>query len=188
MRCDARMLTNRRCRMTQRTALCLVSAAMMTAAASARLLGGAGPKALSAQAAQGARYSSAIMIYDLNAGSATLVHQADSVWEAPNWSRDGKALLANSGGRLYRVPVDRASPPEAIGLDASLRCNNDHDFSPDGRLIAISASSPASRQSQIHVANADGSGLRLVVSAAPSYFHGWSPDGRYLSFVANRDG
>jgi Tol biopolymer transport system component len=73
-------------------------------------------------------------------------------------------------------------------LDSSLRCNNDHDFSPDGRLIAISASSPASRQSQIYVANADGSGHRLVVSAAPSYFHGWSPDGKYLSFVANRDG
>jgi hypothetical protein len=33
------------------------------------------------------------------------------------------------------------------------------DFSPDGRLIAISASSPASRQSQIYVANADGSNV-----------------------------
>ena len=25
-------------------------------------------------------------------------------------------------------------------------------------------------------------------AAAPSYFHGWSPDGKFLSFVANRDG
>jgi Tol biopolymer transport system component len=54
-------------------------------------------------------------------------------------------------------------------------------------LIAISASSPTSRQSQIYVANADGSNPRLIVSAAPSYFHGWSPDGKHLSFVANRD-
>jgi hypothetical protein len=69
-----------------------------------------------------------------------------------------------------------------------LRCNNDHDYSPDGKLIAISASSPASRQSQIYVSNADGSGHRLIVSAAPSYFHGWSPDGKYLTYVANRDG
>lgn len=134
------------------------------------------------------RYASRIMVYDLDRRTATLVHEADQVWEAPNWSRDGRYLLANSGGRLYRIAVDRRAAPEVLSVDPSLRCNNDHDFSPDGKLIAISASSPASRQSQIYVANADGSNHRLVVSAAPSYFHGWSPDGRYLSFVANRDG
>ena len=75
-----------------------------------------------------------------------------------------------------------------VAVDPSFRCNNDHDFSPDGSQIAISASSSSSRQSQIYVAGADGSGLRLVVAAAPSYFHGWSPDGKFLSFVANRDG
>jgi TolB protein len=134
------------------------------------------------------QYSSRIMIYDLATKASTLVHEADTVWEAPNWSRDGRFLLSNSGGRLYRVPIDRSGAPEVINLDPSLRCNNDHDFSPDGRQIAISASSPSSRQSQVYVADADGSNLRLVVSGAPSYFHGWSPDGKYLSFVANRDG
>lgn len=135
-----------------------------------------------------AQFSSRIMIYDLRTRASTLVHEADSVWEAPNWSRDGRFLLSNSGGRLYRVPVDRSGAPAMINLDPSLRCNNDHDFSPDGRHIALSASSASSRQSQVYVADADGSNLRLVVSAAPSYFHGWSPDGKYLSFVANRDG
>jgi len=134
------------------------------------------------------RYFSKIMIYDLKRRAATVVHQADAVWEAPNWSRDGKFLLVNSGGQLFRLAVDGIAAPQTIGLDSSLRCNNDHDFSPDGTLIAISASSPTSRQSQIYVANADGSNHRLVVSAAPSYFHGWSPDGKHLSFVANRDG
>jgi Tol biopolymer transport system component len=134
------------------------------------------------------RYASRIMIYDLSLKAATEVYRANTVWEAPNWSRDGKFLLANSEGRLFRLPVDGSAPPEPLLVDPSLRCNNDHDFSPDGRLIAISASSPSSRQSQIYVANADGSAHRLVVSAAPSYFHGWSPDGKYLSFVANRDG
>jgi Tol biopolymer transport system component len=135
-----------------------------------------------------ARYSSRIMTYDLASKTSTLVHEADVVWEAPNWSRDGRFLLSNSGGRLYRVPIDRRAAPEVIDLDPALRCNNDHDFSPDGRRIAISASSPSSRQSQVYVADADGSNLRLVVQGAPSYFHGWSPDGKYLSFVANRDG
>ena len=134
------------------------------------------------------RYSSKVTIYDVAARSAKVVLEADAVWEAPNWSRDGRFLLSNSDGKLYRIPVDGASAPELVGLDASLRCNNDHDFSPDGKLIAISASSPSSQQSQIYVANANGSNHRLVISAAPSYFHGWSPDGKYLSFVANRDG
>jgi TolB protein len=133
------------------------------------------------------QYASRIMIYDVERQNATLVHQADAVWEAPNWSRDGKFLLANSDGKLFRIPVQGGGSPEPLSLDPSLRCNNDHDFSPDGKLIAISASSPTSKQSQVYVANADGSNPRLVVSAAPSYFHGWSPDGQYLSFVANRD-
>ena len=169
--------------MVQRTASCLVSLAFIGTGMAFSL---AAP--LSGQSTQSPRYASRIMIYDLSAKSARVVHEADAIWEAPNWSRDGKYLLSNSGGKLYRVPVDGGSAPEAIGVDASLRCNNDHDFSPDGRLIAISASSPSSRQSQIYVANADGSNHRLIVSAAPSYFHGWSPDGKYLSFVANRDG
>ena len=137
---------------------------------------------------QQAPQSSRIMILDLAARTSRLVHEANGVWEAPNWSRDGRFLLVNSGGRLYRLPIDGTSAPQPLALDPSLRCNNDHDFSPDGQRLAISASSPSSRQSQIYVADADGSNARLVVAAAPSYFHGWSPDGTYLSFVANRDG
>jgi TolB protein len=134
------------------------------------------------------RYSSTIVILDVATKQSTPVHRADAVWEAPNWSRDGKFLLSNSGGKLYRVSVDRSSPPEPLKLDESIRCNNDHDFSADGKLLAISASSPSSRQSQVYVSNPDGTNHRLVVSLAPSYFHGWSPDGKYLAFVANRDG
>ena len=144
--------------------------------------------ASSTQTAAVPRYTSKVTIYDLHTRSATVVYQADGLWEAPNWSRDGRFLLSNSEGKLYRIRLHGSSAPQALPLDSSLRCNNDHDFSPDGRLLAISASSPSSRQSQVYVANADGSRHRLVVSAAPSYFHGWSPDGKYVSFVANRDG
>src|SRR5262245_9987844 len=101
------------------------------------------------------RYTSDIRTYDLATGSSASVRREDGVWEAPNWSRDGRFLLVNSGGRLYRVAVDGASAPQPLDVDPSLRCNNDHDFSPDGSRLAISASSPSSRQSQVYVANAD---------------------------------
>ena len=139
-------------------------------------------------AAQAPRFVSAITIHDLGAGTSTVVHRGDGIWEAPNWSRDGTFLLVNSNGQLFRIPVDGSSPPAPLALDPSLRANNDHDFSPDGTRLAISATSPSSRQSQVYVADANGANHRLVVAAAPSYFHGWSPDGRFLSFVANRDG
>jgi TolB protein len=132
-------------------------------------------------------YRSTIVIHDLARNTSKVLHEADGVWEAPNWSRDGRHLLVNSGGRLYRVLVDGSTPPELLALDPSIRANNDHDYSPDGARLAISASSPESRQSQIYVANSDGSNHRLVVTATPSYFHGWSPDGQHLAFVANRD-
>ncbi len=136
------------------------------------------------------RYRSKITIFDLKDKSTHQIYQADQVFEAPNWTLDGKYLLSNSGGRLYRIPVDAggAVTPEPIAIDPSLRLNNDHAPSFDGKMIAFSASSPASRGSQVYVSNADGSNTRLVVSTTPSYFHGWSPDGKYLAYVYQHPG
>ena len=136
------------------------------------------------------RYGSKISVYDLRDRSVHVLYETSATFEAPNWSLDGKYLLSNSAGRLFRIPISapESATPIPLPLDPALRCNNDHGFSPDGKQIAFSASSPTSRQSQVYVANADGSAARMVVSAAPSYFHGWSPDGKYLSVVAQRNG
>ena len=34
-----------------------------------------------------------------------VVHVAPSRIEAPNWLKDGKSLIFNSGGRIYRIPA-----------------------------------------------------------------------------------
>ena len=135
------------------------------------------------------RYRSKISIYDLRDKSVKTVYAADHVFEAPNWTSDGKYLISNSGGRLYRIAVDGAdAAPVPIAIDTTLRLNNDHAPSPDGKLIAFSASSARSRESQVYVAAADGSNAHIMVTATPSYFHGWSPDGRYLSYVLQHPG
>lgn len=136
------------------------------------------------------RYRSKITIYDLVTRSARTLYQTDTVVEAPNWSRDGTFLLVNTGGNLYRLPVNGSgeSTLEKIDLGtAGYRCNNDHDYSRDGKWLAFSASSPSSRQSQVYLANADGSDARLMTPAAPSYFHGWSRDGKWLAVVGQRN-
>ena len=142
-----------------------------------------------AQPPQQQQYRSKITIYDLAAHTSSTLYQADQVIEAPNWSRDGKWLLVNTGGSLYRLPVSSEAKLDKIDLGpGGYRCNNDHDLSKDGTMLAFSASNPNSRASQVWLANADGTGAKLMTPASPSYFHGWAPDGKFLAFVGQRNG
>src|SRR6202007_2022854 len=50
-----------------------------------------------------ARQRSRIYVYDLRTHSSKLVFTADTIWEAPNWSPDGKYLISNSGGLIYKL-------------------------------------------------------------------------------------
>jgi dipeptidyl aminopeptidase/acylaminoacyl peptidase len=134
------------------------------------------------------RYRSKITIFDLASRATSTRYTADQVIEAPNWSRDGRFLLVNTGGNLYRLPVEGEAKLEQIDLGSEgYRCNNDHDFTRDGKRLAFSASSLTSRQSQVYLAGGDGSGAKLMTPLAPSYFHGWSPDAKWLAFVGQRD-
>jgi TolB protein len=107
--------------------------------------------------------------------------------EAPNWLLDGKTLLYNSGGRLYRVPV-AGGEPTLVDTGFAIRCNNDHGVSPDGTMLAISDQSQGDRQSRIYTLPVEGGTPRLVTPSGPSYWHGWSPDGKTLAYCARRDG
>jgi TolB protein len=131
---------------------------------------------------------SKIAVYDVAAKSSRVIFTADVVWEAPNWSPDGKFLLVNSGGKLYRLAPNGAGVPEPVAVGDQYRCNNDKAFSWDGKLLGFSASVAGGRGSQVFVAQADGSGAKLLTPPTPSYFHGWSPDNRWLAFVGQRDG
>jgi TolB protein len=138
-----------------------------------------------APAAAQQHWRSHISIYDLKSRSTRVLYTADTVFEAPNWTRDGRYLLVNSGGALFRLPVN-GGPLEKIALSGGLSVNNDHGPSPDGLVLAVSARTADSRGSRVYVASSDGASPTLMTPASPSYFHGWSPDGRWLAFVADR--
>ena len=144
------------------------------------------------QPQQQQKFRSKVAIYDLKTKKSTVIYEQDGILEAPNWTHDGRTLLVNTGGKLYRMNVDggpaKLGDPIEFTPGRGYRCNNDHDYSPDGKLIAFSASSALSQQSQVYVANADGTAARLLTLASPSYFHGWSPDGKWLAFVGRRNG
>ena len=77
----------------------------------------------------------------------------------------------------------------AVDLGLLTNINNDHDISPDGKLLAVSDQSQGDRQSAIWVfpsrAPAPQAPKRLT-EKTPSYFHGWSPDGKTLAFCGKR--
>jgi Tol biopolymer transport system component len=133
---------------------------------------------------------SRVFIYDMHDSSSHLVYTADTIWEAPNWSPDGKYLIANSGGGIYKFVLkqDGTAEPQRLALTDDYRCNNDKALSPDGQKLAFSASTAASKGSQVFLADADGNKVKLMASQSPSYFHGWSPDNKTLAFVAQRNG
>jgi TolB protein len=115
-----------------------------------------------------------------------VVYTSTNHFEAPNWSRDGTGLVFNSSGRIYKIPI-AGGEPELIETGSARRCNNDHGFSPDGKLLAISDQTET-RQSLIYVLPASGGVPRKITQFGPSYWHGWSPDGKTLAYCAERNG
>jgi Tol biopolymer transport system component len=123
--------------------------------------------------------TSHIVIVDRDGRNERVVYSSPTLFEAPNWSPDGKYLLLNSQGRLWILPV-AGGEPQPVDTGAVRNINNDHGISADGKWFAISAG-------QIYVLPSSGGEPRQVTEKRPSYFHGWSPDGRTLAYCAQRD-
>ena len=106
--------------------------------------------------------------------------------EAPNWSRDGASLFFNSRGHIFRLAVT-GGEPQQIDTGFANRCNNDHGISPDGTQLVISDQSQE-RQSLIYTLPLTGGTPRRLTRLGPSYWHGWSPDGKTVAYCAEREG
>jgi len=123
----------------------------------------------------------------LSSTDRRVVHVTSTRIEAPNWSRDGRSLLYNSGGQILRLPAD-GGEPQVIDTGFATRGNNDHGVSPDGTKLVISDQSQGQRQSLIYTLPITGGTPTLITRSGPSYWHGWSPDGKTLAFCGARDG
>ena len=135
------------------------------------------------------RITSILEVYDLTTGTRRVVREFNTRIEAPNWTPDGKLLIYNSGGLLYKISPDIAGDtPIQINTDFVNSCNNDHVVSFDGKFIAISASPVEARRSYVYTVPIEGGVPRLITPIGPSYLHGISPDNNFLAYCAERNG
>lgn len=107
--------------------------------------------------------------------------------EAPNWTRDGEALIFNSDGHIMRIPA-RGGSPVPVETGFAIQCNNDHGISPDGKTLVVSDNSQEEHRSIIYTLPLSGGAPSRITKGSPSYWHGWSPDGKTLAFVGERKG
>lgn len=137
--------------------------------------------------AQRRNVTSFLEISDLD-GKRTVVKEFPYSIEAPNWTPDGKWLVYNSGGKLYKISPDSPGEPVEINTGYATRCNNDHVISFDGKMIAISHGTKEDGKSRVYTLPVTGGVPRLITPLSPSYLHGVSPDNKYLAYCAERNG
>ena len=131
---------------------------------------------------------SRLEVMELRSGHREIVHTVEDSLQAPNWTRDDKALIFNRNGLLYRFDLVSR---EVVRIDSGFanQNNNDHVISFDGTRLGISHHTCEDRTSVIYTMPiAGGTPKAITTLNAHSYFHSWSPDDEYLIYTAQRDG
>jgi TolB protein len=126
-------------------------------------------------------------VMDVATGDRTVVSTSPISVQAPNWTRDGKELIYNSEGKLYRFDLaSRTITPLDTGFATSN--NNDHVLSADGTMLGISHQ-PAEeqRRSVVYTLPSSGGTPKRITANSPSYLHGWSPDAKFLVYTGGRN-
>lgn len=132
------------------------------------------------------RTKSILCVMDTETREVMQLCTFDRVIEAPNWMQsDPDCLVYNADGHIFKYRISTGAET-MLDTGHCVNCNNDHVLSPDETHIAVSHSETR-WMSQIYILPIDEGTPRLVTPNAPSYLHGWSPDGKELAYCAFRD-
>jgi Tol biopolymer transport system component len=121
-------------------------------------------------------------------GKRMIIMESKDRFEAPNWMPDGKRLLFNQGGSIYTIPVNGGTT-EKLNTGSVDRINNDHGISFDGKTLAISSHRQGlpGGGSTVYILPLTGGTPNLLTENTPSYWHGWAPNNKEVSIVAQRN-
>lgn len=131
-------------------------------------------------------------VLNVHTGQLAMVHSSPEQFEAPNWLPDHKTLLINVSGpgpnkgllKKFDLTTGRIAP---FDTGFANRNNNDHVLSFDGKQIGLShhSAEDGGRSVIYRMPLVGGTPVR-VTPKAPSYFHGWSPDGKWMVYTGGR--
>ena len=129
-----------------------------------------------------------VELFEMATGKRRVVYSEPFSLQAPNWMLDGKSLLYNKNGRIFQLDLASRKVSE-LNTGAVQNNNNDHVISFDGKMLGLSATSPDKKyNSVVYTVPITGGDPKQVTPVGPSYLHGWSPDGRWLTYTAQRNG
>lgn len=135
--------------------------------------------------------TSYIHTVDITTGKIDTIVTLKKHFEAPNWHRDNYLIL-NSRGKLHTLDL-KTKQFAILNTGFANQNNNDHGISPDGKWLAISHNdkndpSPKGYKSAIYVVPVGGGEPKRVTPEVPSFWHGWSADGKTVAYCAERNG
>ena len=128
-------------------------------------------------------------IMDVFNGERKILHSAPNSLQAPNWTVDGKNLIFNSEGLLYKYDLNK-NKIEKLNTGFANQNNNDHVISFDGKQMAISHYVGEKRISTLYTLPIYGSENPVQITAPEnghSYLHSWTKDGKSLIFTGQRN-
>ncbi|QIP17332.1 TolB family protein [Spirosoma aureum] len=135
--------------------------------------------------------TSYIQTLDIRTGKIDTVLAIKAHFEAPNWHPDNYLVL-NSKGKIHTLNLASKKLTE-LNTGFATACNNDHGISPDKKWLVVSHndkrdSSKKAYKSALYVLPVSGGEPRRVTPEVPSFWHGWSMDGKTLAYCAERNG
>lgn len=137
---------------------------------------------------QRAHTVSYLNIFDTQTGTVKVLKKFDEIIEAPNWVHKDNYLVVNKDGAIYKFDFETK---ELSKIESGIAncCNNDHVISFDEQKIAVSSDYTTEQGggSRIFILPLKGGEAKLITPNAPSYLHGWSPDGKELAYCAFRN-
>ncbi len=131
-------------------------------------------------------------ILNVHTGQLQIVHSSPEQFEAPNWMPDGRTLIVNVSGpgpnkgqlKTFDLVTKTMAPLDTGNIG---RNNNDHVLTFDGKMLGISVHIQADAgRSVVHKVSSQGGMPVRVTPKSPSFFHGWSPDAKWMVYTGGR--
>lgn len=130
---------------------------------------------------------SSIETMDVLTGVRKILYTSAGSLQAPNWMHDGKSLIYNFNGSMYRINIQNRKPT-LINTGLVKSNNNDHVISFNGQMLGLSAASIDRKyNSVVYTVSISGGIPKQITPTGLSYLHGWSPDSKWLTFTGQRN-